>query len=148
MRLFLNDGKGQGNNIAVFPTFEQGICAQMDLWRTSKNYRNKRFADAIGEMEPILSKHHHEIALDHAAVPLEIAHDRYLSMCEAGALRIVTARDDGVMVGPAVDSVTDDDGVAMPVSWLMPLVRLLRPPMTVSARVNVIVTNLRQSMKM
>jgi hypothetical protein len=25
----------------------QGICAQMDLWRTSANYRNKRFADAI-----------------------------------------------------------------------------------------------------
>ena len=43
----LNDGKGQGNNIAVFPTFVQGICAQMDLWRTSANYRNKRFADAI-----------------------------------------------------------------------------------------------------
>lgn len=43
----LNDGKGQGNNIAVFPTYVQGICAQLDLWRTSKNYRNKKFADAI-----------------------------------------------------------------------------------------------------
>jgi hypothetical protein len=43
----LHDGKGQGNNIAVFPTFVQGICAQLDLWRTSPNYRNKRFADAI-----------------------------------------------------------------------------------------------------
>ncbi|MEN6535661.1 MAG: hypothetical protein ABFD89_18500 [Bryobacteraceae bacterium] len=43
----LNDGKGQGNNIAVFPTYVQGICAQLDLWRTSANYRNKRFADAI-----------------------------------------------------------------------------------------------------
>lgn len=43
----LNDGKGQGNNIAVFPTFVQGICAQLDLWRTSANYKNKRFADAI-----------------------------------------------------------------------------------------------------
>lgn len=43
----LNDGKGQGNNIAVFPTYVQGICAQLDLWRSSKNYRNKRFADAI-----------------------------------------------------------------------------------------------------
>src|SRR5262245_43067045 len=43
----LNDGLGQGNNIAVFPTFIQGICAQLDLWRTSKNYRNKKFADAI-----------------------------------------------------------------------------------------------------
>jgi hypothetical protein len=43
----LKDGKGQGNNIAVFPTYVQGICAQLDLWRTSKNYRNKRFSDAI-----------------------------------------------------------------------------------------------------
>lgn len=43
----LNDGKGQGNNIAVFPTYVQGICAQLDLWRSSKNYKNKRFEDAI-----------------------------------------------------------------------------------------------------
>ncbi len=43
----LNDGLGQGNNIAVFPTYVQGICAQLDLWRTSANYKNKRFADAI-----------------------------------------------------------------------------------------------------
>lgn len=43
----LNDGKGQGNNIAVFPTYVAGICAQLDLWRSSKNYKNKRFADAI-----------------------------------------------------------------------------------------------------
>ena len=43
----LNDGKGQGNNIAVFPTYVQGICAQLDLWRTSPNYRNKQFDDAI-----------------------------------------------------------------------------------------------------
>lgn len=43
----LHDGLGQGNNIAVFPDYVSGICAQLDLWRTSKNYRNKRFADAI-----------------------------------------------------------------------------------------------------
>ena len=43
----LNDGTGQGNNIAVFPTYVQGICAQLDLWRTSKHYKNKSFADAI-----------------------------------------------------------------------------------------------------
>jgi hypothetical protein len=51
----LNDGLGQGNNIAVFPTYVQGICAQLDLWRTSPNYRNKRFADAIA----IWSGHNH-----------------------------------------------------------------------------------------
>jgi hypothetical protein len=44
---YLSDGLGQGNNIAIFPTYIQGICAQMDLWRTSPRYRNKRFADAI-----------------------------------------------------------------------------------------------------
>lgn len=43
----LHDGLGQGNNIAVFPTYVQGICAQLDLWRTSSNYKNKRFEDAI-----------------------------------------------------------------------------------------------------
>lgn len=43
----LHDGLGQGNNIAVFPTYVQGICAQLDLWRSSPNYHNKRFADAI-----------------------------------------------------------------------------------------------------
>lgn len=42
----LNDGLGQGNNIAVFPTYVQGICAQIDLWRTPR-YHNKRFKDAI-----------------------------------------------------------------------------------------------------
>ena len=45
--IYLSDGKGQDNNIAIFDTWVAGICAQLDLWRTSKNYRNKRFADAI-----------------------------------------------------------------------------------------------------
>ena len=45
----LNDGTGQGNNIAVFPTFLQGICAQLDLWRSSPFYKNKRFAEAIAK---------------------------------------------------------------------------------------------------
>jgi hypothetical protein len=45
--IYLNDGKGQGNNIAEFETYVDGICAQLDLWRTSANYKNKRFADAI-----------------------------------------------------------------------------------------------------
>jgi hypothetical protein len=43
----LKDGTGQGNTIAMFPTMVAGACAQFDLWRSSKNYRNKRLADAI-----------------------------------------------------------------------------------------------------
>lgn len=42
----LKDGTGQGNNIAVFPTYVDGIAAQVALWRTSR-YRNKKFKDAI-----------------------------------------------------------------------------------------------------
>jgi|DEB3_MinimDraft_2_1074329.scaffolds.fasta_scaffold08437_3 hypothetical protein len=42
----LNDGTGQGNNIAVFPTYVKGICAQIDLWRSAR-YRNKPFSAAI-----------------------------------------------------------------------------------------------------
>ena len=40
-------GSGKGNKIAIFDTWVDGICAQLDLWRTSPNYKNKRFADAI-----------------------------------------------------------------------------------------------------
>jgi len=49
---YLNDGTGQGgggkgNKIAIFDSWVDGIAAQMDLWRSSKNYRNKRMEDAI-----------------------------------------------------------------------------------------------------
>lgn len=45
--IYLADGLGQNNNIAIFDTHVQGICAQLDLWRSSDHYKNKRFADAI-----------------------------------------------------------------------------------------------------
>lgn len=45
--IYLSDGMGQNNNIAIFNTWVDGICAQLDLWRTSANYRNKKFKDAI-----------------------------------------------------------------------------------------------------
>lgn len=50
--VYLNDGTGQGgggkgNKIATFDRWEDGICAQLDLWRSSPRYRNKPFAEAI-----------------------------------------------------------------------------------------------------
>jgi hypothetical protein len=45
--VYLSDGLGQGNNIAIFPTNVQGAAAQFDLWRTSKHYKNKTVSDAI-----------------------------------------------------------------------------------------------------
>jgi hypothetical protein len=49
---YLSDGTGQGGNgkgnkIAIFDDWVDGICAQLDLWRSSPRYKNKRFADAI-----------------------------------------------------------------------------------------------------
>ena len=44
--IYLSDGTGQNNNIAIFDTYVQGICAQIDLWRTAKYY-NRTFGDAI-----------------------------------------------------------------------------------------------------
>jgi len=49
---YLSDGTGQGggghgNKIAIFDNWVDGIAAQLDLWRSSPNYKNKRFADAI-----------------------------------------------------------------------------------------------------
>jgi len=41
----LNDGLGQGNNIAVFPTKVQGAAAQFDLWRAG--YTGMSLATAI-----------------------------------------------------------------------------------------------------
>lgn len=41
----LNDGLGQGNNIAFFPTKVKGACAQFDLWRTG--YCNRTLREAI-----------------------------------------------------------------------------------------------------
>lgn len=45
--IYLSDGMGQNNNIAIFDNWVDGICAQIDLWRTSPRYRNKPFSEAI-----------------------------------------------------------------------------------------------------
>lgn len=49
---YLSDGTGQGgaghgNKIAHFNSWVDGICAQMDLWRSSVNYRGKPLKAAI-----------------------------------------------------------------------------------------------------
>lgn len=64
------------------------VSFAVESWRT-----------AGPEMEPILVKHWHEIALGHDKVPLDIARDRYNELCDSGALHIVTARADGQLVG-------------------------------------------------
>lgn len=62
-------------------------------------FQVEKWSDALPEMEPILVKHWYEIALGHDKVPLDIARDRYQALCDTGVLHIVTARDNGVMIG-------------------------------------------------
>lgn len=62
-------------------------------------FQVEKWRDIRAEMEPMLVKHWHEIALGHAHVPLDVDHERYDALCDSGALHIVTARDNGVLVG-------------------------------------------------
>lgn len=62
-------------------------------------YSVERWAALKPEMLPLLVEHWKEIALNHAEVPLDIDHERYDALDEAGVLHIVTAREDGVLIG-------------------------------------------------
>lgn len=62
-------------------------------------YAVERWKDIRGEMLPLLVKHWHEVALNHAEVPLDIDESRYRQLDEGGALHIVTARREGALIG-------------------------------------------------
>ncbi len=62
-------------------------------------YQVEKWAAIYPEMAPILVQHWKEVALGHDKVPLDVAYDRYLAMCEAGALHIVSVREDGRLIG-------------------------------------------------
>lgn len=62
-------------------------------------YAVERWRDLRPEMLPLLDRHWREIALNHADVPLDIDHERYDALDEAGALHIVTVRRDGDLIG-------------------------------------------------
>ncbi len=62
-------------------------------------YAVEKWAHVLPDMEAILVQHWQEIALGHDKVPLDIARDRYQDLCDSGSLHIVTARDDGVLIG-------------------------------------------------
>lgn len=69
-------------------------------------YAVERWRDLRDEMIPLLVRHWHEVALNHAEVPLDIDEARYADLDEKGALHIVTARSDGALIGYHVAIVT------------------------------------------
>lgn len=62
-------------------------------------YAVELWADVKGEMAPMFERHWREIALNHAEVPLDIDHARYDALAAAGALHVVTARDETGLIG-------------------------------------------------
>lgn len=64
-------------------------------------YATERFDDCIEEAKPTLMLHWRELALYQDAIPLEPDYDAYSRFCAAGAMKVFTARKDGVLVGYA-----------------------------------------------
>lgn len=83
-------------------------CINLDPWligvsegsaKPGTFYRVERWKHLRGEMLPLLVRHWREVALNHADVPLDIDEQRYAELDEAGALHIVTARRNGLLIG-------------------------------------------------
>ena len=62
-------------------------------------YKEETFDQVIDEIKPLLEDHWEEIALHKDTIKLNPDYGRYESMFKSGSMRIVTARDDGKLVG-------------------------------------------------
>lgn len=65
-----------------------GTVYQVEDWHAVKS-----------EMVPLWNRHWREVALNHADVPLDVDHERYDSLADAGALHVLTVRRDGKLIG-------------------------------------------------
>lgn len=62
-------------------------------------YKEETFDQVIDEIKPLLEDHWEEIALHKDSIKLNPDFSRYEQMFKSGNMRIVTARDDGKLVG-------------------------------------------------
>jgi GNAT superfamily N-acetyltransferase len=62
-------------------------------------YHKEKLFDIKEEIEPILVQHYEEIAAYTDVIELAPDWDRYKTLEEAGILKVMTVRDDGVLVG-------------------------------------------------
>jgi len=62
-------------------------------------YKEETYDQVIDEIKPLLEDHWEEIALHKDTIKLNPDYDRYEKMFKSGQMRIVTARDDGKLVG-------------------------------------------------
>lgn len=62
-------------------------------------FRRERLAPVLRELAPLVEADWREAGVDHDAVPLDLNWPQYLDYDLVGILQLVTARDDGVLVG-------------------------------------------------
>ena len=62
-------------------------------------YQEETFDQVIDEIKPLLEDHWEEIALNKEVIKLNPNYDMYEKLCKCGVMRIVTARDDGKLIG-------------------------------------------------
>lgn len=62
-------------------------------------YKEETYDQVIDEIKPLLEDHWEEIALHKDTIKLNPDYDKYEKMFKSGQMRIVTARDDGKLVG-------------------------------------------------
>jgi hypothetical protein len=65
-------------------------------------YKEETFDQVIDEIKPLLENHYEEIALNKDAIKLNPDYGIYKSLCDSGVMRVITARDDGKLVGYCV----------------------------------------------
>jgi hypothetical protein len=63
------------------------------------SYQAEKWGDVQAELEAIMPSHYAELAEDKESMPLDIEHETYRTLDENQQLLLVTARDNGILVG-------------------------------------------------
>lgn len=62
-------------------------------------FQVEKFADMFDEVLPMLTEHWKEVGLNHKSIPLDIDVRAYVNSEAQGILHIVTARENGILIG-------------------------------------------------
>lgn len=71
-------------------------------------FAEEKLKDCLEEIKPLLHEHWLEVANDKEVIKLNPAYDIYLSLEESGILHVVTARNNGELVGYFISMVIPD----------------------------------------
>jgi len=67
----------------------------------------EKYSQVNEDIKELIKLHYDEIAVDKDVIPLDPDWDRYKNLCETNVLTIVTARDEGKLVGYSIFFITN-----------------------------------------